>query len=223
MTKITKCSVDAATPADNKFFLWDEELKGFGLRVYSSGRKMYLVQYHASGRLRRVNIGLHGPMTPEIARREAMRHLFGVRQALSRGSCRAALQGIDLSRVRAFHHPVHRPEIRQPPHHRHHPADVVGLHQAMKHIPYQANRTLGVLSAMFTVAHSWEVRTDGVNPCCAPEDRSGPLRGGCRLRCRGAGIGAAGQGGRRGKRRSMIRPLIVTQNDAISCQTEWSL
>src|SRR5690606_41642577 len=44
-------------------------------------------------------------------------------------------------------------------------ADVVGLHQSMKNIPYQANRTLGVLSIMFTVAHTWGVRTDGVNPC----------------------------------------------------------
>ncbi|GLK63646.1 hypothetical protein [Paracoccus kondratievae] len=40
-------------------------------------------------------------------------------------------------------------------------ADVVGLHQSMKHIPYQANRTLGVLSVMFTVAHTWGVCTDG--------------------------------------------------------------
>jgi integrase len=44
-------------------------------------------------------------------------------------------------------------------------ADVVELHQSLKATPYQANRTLGVLSIMFTVAHSGGVRTDGVNPC----------------------------------------------------------
>lgn len=44
-------------------------------------------------------------------------------------------------------------------------ADVVEMHQSMKATPYQANRTLGVLSIMFTVAHTWGVRTDGVNPC----------------------------------------------------------
>lgn len=35
----------------------------------------------------------------------------------------------------------------------------------MKSTPYQANRTLGVLSIMFTVAHTWGIHTDGVNPC----------------------------------------------------------
>jgi len=35
----------------------------------------------------------------------------------------------------------------------------------MKTIPYQANRTLGVLSITFTVAHIWEVRIDGMNLC----------------------------------------------------------
>ena len=34
MVKITKRAVDAAIPNDKEFFLWDDELKGFGLRVY---------------------------------------------------------------------------------------------------------------------------------------------------------------------------------------------
>ena len=40
---------------------------------------MYLAQFRASGRLRRVNIGLHGAATPEIARTEAMKHLSQAR------------------------------------------------------------------------------------------------------------------------------------------------
>ena len=32
-------------------------------------------------------------------------------------------------------------------------------------VQVKANRTLGILSIMFTVAHTWGVRTDGVNPC----------------------------------------------------------
>lgn len=187
MPKITKRSVDAATPAEKEFFLWDNELKGFGLRVYSSGRKMYLVQYRASGRLRRVNIGLHGSVTPEIARREAMRHLSDVRHGADPAGerdrrkasptmkefgkrfladhvalhCKASTYREYKRSIDLFIDPKfgsHRmTDITR--------ADVVGLHQAMKDIPYQANRTLGVLSAMFTVAHSWEVRIDGVNPC----------------------------------------------------------
>ncbi|WP_395370574.1 tyrosine-type recombinase/integrase [Komagataeibacter diospyri] len=44
-------------------------------------------------------------------------------------------------------------------------ADVVELHQGLKETPYQANRVLGVLSIMFTLADTWGVRTDGINPC----------------------------------------------------------
>ncbi|MCW2247770.1 hypothetical protein M2352_003404 [Azospirillum fermentarium] len=80
MVKITKRSVDAAVPGEQEFFLWDEELKGFGLRVYPSGRKMYLAQFRAGGRLRRVNIGPHGVLTPDVARTEAMKHLSDVRR-----------------------------------------------------------------------------------------------------------------------------------------------
>jgi hypothetical protein len=47
MAKITKRSVDAAAAGQREFFIWDEELKGFGLRVYPSGRKMYLAQFRA--------------------------------------------------------------------------------------------------------------------------------------------------------------------------------
>jgi integrase len=187
MPKITKRSVDAAAPTDKEFFLWDDELKGFGLRVYPSGRKMYLAQFRAGGRLRRVNIGLHGALTPDLARTEAMKHLSDVRlggdPAKERDKrktsptmkefgrrfldehvavhCKASTHGEYKRSVELFIDPKlgsHRIiDITR--------ADVVELHQSMKATPYQANRTLGVLSVMFSVAHSWGVRADGVNPC----------------------------------------------------------
>ena len=187
MPKITKRSVDAATPTNKEFFLWDDELKGFGLRVYPSGRKMYLAQFRVGGRLRRVNIGLHGALTPDLARTEAMKHLSDVRlggnPAKERDRrktsptmkefgqrfldehvavhCKPSTYGEYKRSVDLFIDPKlgsHRIiDITR--------ADVVDLHQSMKATPYQANRTLGVLSVMFSVAHTWGVRTDGVNPC----------------------------------------------------------
>ena len=187
MAKITKRSVDAAAPGEREYFIWDDELKGFGLRVYPSGRKMYLAQFRAGGRVRRVNIGLHGALTPDAARTEAMKHLSEVRLGGDPAGerdrrkasptmkefgqrfldehvashCKPTTQAEYKRSVELFINPKigsHRIiDVTR--------TDVVELHQSMKGTPYQANRTLGVLSVMFTVAHTWGVRTDGVNPC----------------------------------------------------------
>lgn len=44
-------------------------------------------------------------------------------------------------------------------------ADIPQLHFDLRHIPYQANRTLGVLSKMLNLAEEWGLRPDGSNPC----------------------------------------------------------
>ena len=71
VTKLSKRVVDGAETRAGDYFIWDDELPGFGLRVFHSGKRSYLVQYRAAGRSRRYTIGLHGVWTPEAARREA--------------------------------------------------------------------------------------------------------------------------------------------------------
>lgn len=71
MVKLTKRTVDAAKVSDKDYFIWDDDLPGFGLRVFASGKRSYLVQYRAGGRSRRYTIGLHGVWTAETARQEA--------------------------------------------------------------------------------------------------------------------------------------------------------
>jgi integrase len=77
--KITKRAVDATVPGDRDVFLWDTDLKGFGLKVSPTGSKVYLVQYRLGGReapTQRYTIGKHGsPWTPDKAREEAERLL----------------------------------------------------------------------------------------------------------------------------------------------------
>ena len=70
--KITKRTVDRITGDGSDRFYWDDDLPGFGLRVRASGRKYYVVQFRANGRLRRMTLGRHGAVTPETARRRAM-------------------------------------------------------------------------------------------------------------------------------------------------------
>ena len=59
--KITKRSVDGVTPpAQGEARLWDTDIKGFMLRVYPTGRKVYAVKCRV-GRIPRTHtIGEHG-------------------------------------------------------------------------------------------------------------------------------------------------------------------
>lgn len=80
-TKITKKAVDAAVCGDGRLYLFDTDVKGFGLQVTAAGAKTYFVQYRAglggrSAPKRRYTIGPHGsPWTPDTAREEAKRIL----------------------------------------------------------------------------------------------------------------------------------------------------
>lgn len=80
MAKLTKRVVDAAAVREKDYFIWDDELPGFGLRVFASGKRSYLIQYRAAGRTRRYTIGLHGIWTAETARQEAKIQLGRVAQ-----------------------------------------------------------------------------------------------------------------------------------------------
>lgn len=75
--KVIKRTVDAIEKTDRTEFLWDDELRGFGLRVTSNGAKSYVYQYRLGGReapKKRATIGRHGsPWTPTSARKEAER------------------------------------------------------------------------------------------------------------------------------------------------------
>jgi integrase len=83
MAKLTKRTVDgAAAPKTGDLFLWDDDLRGFGLRVYASGRRIFVVQYRLrggrGGRTRRIVLGEYGKMTPDEARKRAAKVLAAV-------------------------------------------------------------------------------------------------------------------------------------------------
>ena len=81
MAKISKKSVDALLPqAGDDVVVWDDRLKGFGVRVKPSGGKTYILQYRNwNGVSRRITIGRHGETTAEQARAEAAKMLATIR------------------------------------------------------------------------------------------------------------------------------------------------
>lgn len=75
MGKITKRTVEAAPVQATDYIIWDDEIPGFGIRIFASGKRSYIIQYRSQGRSRRFTIGGHGIWTPELARREAKAQL----------------------------------------------------------------------------------------------------------------------------------------------------
>src|SRR5580658_528102 len=91
---ITKRVVDAIKPGAGEYFVWDRDLKGFGLRVQRSGEKSYVVKYRAgSGRgapTRRVTLGAVGTLTPDEARKLAKATLGSVAHGIDPAAVKAA-------------------------------------------------------------------------------------------------------------------------------------
>jgi integrase len=84
--KITKSAVDMLVPTSKDHFLWDDELRGFGLRITPAGARSYVLQFRMGGReapSRRYTIGRHGsPWTPQTARKEAERLMIQIHQGI---------------------------------------------------------------------------------------------------------------------------------------------
>ncbi|MFZ1414319.1 MAG: integrase family protein [Defluviicoccus sp.] len=116
MPKISKTVVDALEPAaSGDVFLWDAELKGFGVRVKESGAKSYVLSYrNRHGQRRRLTIGRHGELTTAQARDRAAQLLaqirFGADPAEARQEERQALTVADLIDAYLADGPAARPD-----------------------------------------------------------------------------------------------------------------
>ena len=79
--KLTKRVIDAAEPGAKEYCIWDSELKGFRLRVRSSGRKTFELRYRVGRRQRLLLLGDYGPLSPDQGRKAAL----DAKHAVSKG------------------------------------------------------------------------------------------------------------------------------------------
>jgi hypothetical protein len=90
--KITKAAVDALQPGD---ILADTEIRGFVARCLPSGIVSYGLRYRAAGKQRWLALGLHGRLTPDMARKAAKKRVGEVADDRDPAAERAAEQEND--------------------------------------------------------------------------------------------------------------------------------
>ena len=186
MSRLTIRSIDALAPAEKDYLTFDEEVPGFGVRVMPSGKKSYCIQYRAGGRTRRLTFARVGTVTPEEARKLAKSLLHDVASGRNPSQARidarraptisAACDRFLRDHVEQRLKPSTQQEYRRAIEIFIKPnlgtfkladvtrADIADMHQKHRDTPYQANRTLGVLSKLFNMLEVWNLRPDGSNP-----------------------------------------------------------
>ena len=95
MPKITKRVIDAIAPLPGTpdTYVWDTELKGFGVRMMPSGVGSYVLKYrNQEGRQRKLALGRVGSLTPDDARSLARRRLAEVDKGADPSAERKALR-----------------------------------------------------------------------------------------------------------------------------------
>jgi integrase len=187
MPKLTKRFIDSVEPEDKEQVFWDDDIRGFGLRVKPSGVKSYIAQYrNAGGKSQRKTLGRHGEITADQARKLAseIRHAVasGDDPVAAKAAWKAAPTVNDLmdeylsAHVASHNKPTTQAEVKRLIERHIRPAlgkmkvqeitrqDVSKLHRAMKETPRQANFVLSIISKAFNLAETWGYRSEHSNP-----------------------------------------------------------
>ena len=182
---LSKRTVDGLAVEGKDAVFWDRELAGFGVRVYPSGRKIYVVQSRGPGGSKRITLGRHGELTVEQARKQAVAVIDRIKrgenpvaappepaftvadlaerylEAHVAVNCNAHTQGI--YRGSLDNHIL--PALGAMPITLVGPPEAAALHYSLRDTPRAANRALMVLSKMFSLAEAWGLASPGGNPC----------------------------------------------------------
>ena len=186
---ISRRTVEGLVAGERETIFWDRELSGFGVRVYPSGSKVYLVQTRHGGKSRRVTIGRHGLVSAEQARRKAAAVIASIKAGEGsgrNGSVSPSATGPTLAEVverymrehvvvrckpttaRVYRDALERlllPEFGSLPLGAIERDQVAALHYRLHKTPNMANRVVDMLARLFYMAEAWGVAPEGGNPC----------------------------------------------------------
>ncbi len=168
-------------------YLWDTVTRGFGLRIYPTGRKSYVITYSAKGRQRFYTLGRHDEMTLPEARTEALSVIVRARTGEDPSGARLAARQAptvsDLADRFIEEHARIKKKARNVKRDRRawdrcilprlgrrkvadiDRADVAKLVAEMSSTPAMANKVISLLSKAFNLAEIWGWRPEGTNPC----------------------------------------------------------
>ena len=186
---ISKRTVEAFQAGEREAVYWDSELQGFGIRVYPSGSKVYLVQTRAGGKSRRLTLGRHGLISADQARRKAARIIADIkagREPVVGNGAAPADAGRTVAEVAERDMREHVAVRCKPTTVRQcrHMLDkhllpalgtvrlgeigrerVAALHYSLHETPVTANKVVDMLSRLYYMAKGWGIAPEGGNPC----------------------------------------------------------
>ena len=194
MAKLKRTTISRRTveslKADKDTVFWDSELLGFGVRVYPTGRKVYVVQTRAGGRDgKRVTVGRHGVITAEEARRRAALIVARIKAGeepipepmavtLANGPTVADLAAVYLEEVvavrlklasaKSYRGVIEKhilPALGRKPALSVDHAAVSAFHHGLAGTPAAANRAVEMLFRIYRAAEERELIPEGSNPC----------------------------------------------------------
>lgn len=186
MPKLTKRMVEELETRKSDYFVWDNDLPGFGVRALPSGKRKFVLQYRHGRISRRMSLGQFGAISVDQARGLALQALAKLRQDIDPlaeiRQKRTAVTVKELAeRFDEEHISVHIKASTAKEYRRNLKlfilpaignmricdvtrADIAKFHHDWRHKPYQANRNIEIISKMFNLAELWGLRPDGTNP-----------------------------------------------------------
>ena len=184
---INKRTADSLRVGDRDAVFWDRALPGFGLRVYPSGLKNYIVQSRGPGGSKRVTLGSHGKITPDAARAQAAKAIDRIKRGEEpippppvpdptmadlaerfMRECvvsRCAQTTVESYRCSLDRHVL--PAFGNMPVREVGRKEVTELHYAMRHQPCAANDAIKIMARLLSLAMESGLREHGTNPCKA--------------------------------------------------------